>query len=227
MTQIEPIRVVDIAEQLHAGFGELSDLERPVAVALYRSLARGEPVASAALAGELGLAESAMDELLEGWPGVFRSDEGGVIGFWGLALPEMPHRFEVRGQQLHTWCAWDSLFIPGILGQTARVESRCKESGDPVSLIVDPDGVRSANPANIVVSLLDAEDLELNDIVGSFCHAIHFFRSPEDGAAWSARHAGTFIVSLDQAFEIGRHLNRIRYGDALRDGYGRPAEEEE
>ena len=37
----------------------------------------------------------------------------------------MSHRFEVAGRTLYTWCAWDSLFLPQILGQEAEVESTC------------------------------------------------------------------------------------------------------
>jgi alkylmercury lyase len=42
----------------------------------------------------------------------------------------MHHRFEINGLTLWTWCAWDSLFIPEILAQTARVASRDPETGE-------------------------------------------------------------------------------------------------
>ena len=35
--------------------------------------------------------------------------------FSGLTLTSTTHSFEVRGQQLHTWCAWDTLFLPALL----------------------------------------------------------------------------------------------------------------
>ncbi len=64
-----------------------------------------------------------MDELLE-HPNLkcltYTDREGQIIGFGGLAVREMPHRFKVDGR---TWCAWDSLFILGILGLEADVES--------------------------------------------------------------------------------------------------------
>jgi hypothetical protein len=67
-----------------------------------------------------------------------------VTGFWGLALSEMPHRLQVDA--LYGWCAWDTLFIPLILGKEAHVESPCATTGEIVSLTVGPDGVRDVAP---------------------------------------------------------------------------------
>ena len=63
--------------------------------------------------------------MLAVWPGVFLDEAQRVIGFWGLALPEMQHRYRVGERQLYTWCAWDTVFITPILNQVAEVESRC------------------------------------------------------------------------------------------------------
>lgn len=50
---------------------------------------------------------------------VYPDGEGRVLGFGGLTVAPMHHRFEVGGRILWTWCAWDSLFIPGTLGRQA------------------------------------------------------------------------------------------------------------
>ena len=47
-------------------------------------------------------------------------------------------RFEVDGHTLSTWCAWDTLFIPEILGCSARVTSADPENGETVHLVVTP-----------------------------------------------------------------------------------------
>jgi hypothetical protein len=46
------------------------------------------------------------------------------------------------GVTLYAWCAWDTLFIPELLGRTARVESSCLET-KKVRLSVAPPLVRS------------------------------------------------------------------------------------
>src|SRR3989442_9036358 len=69
-----------------------------------------------ALASEaLDAPPDTVDELLE-HPNLkcltYTDKQGRIIGFGGLAVREMPHRFKVDGRTLYTWCAWDSLFIP-------------------------------------------------------------------------------------------------------------------
>jgi alkylmercury lyase len=99
---------------------------------------------------------------------------------------------------LHTWCAWDTLFLPELLGKTARVESACESSGDPVRLTVSPAGVESIEPASPVVSFLAPDPRRFQQsIMQNFCRYIHFFRSDRDGAAWIAERPGTFLLTLD------------------------------
>ncbi len=197
---------------------ELDRVGQRLAVALYRALAEGAPVPAAALAERCGLGEPQVAETLGGWPGVFRDDAGDVIGFWGLALPEMAHGFTVGGRRLYAWCAWDALFITPILGQVAQVCSRCPVTGRPVSLVVGPDGVREAEPATTVVSFLSPRRPWADDVVTSFCHYVLFFASPEAGATWADEHPGTFVLSLADAFELGRRFNALRLGAALEAG---------
>src|SRR5205823_9931163 len=103
------------------------------------------------LATRTGLSAQEVSESLGRGPGVYRDSHGALIGFWGLTQAEMPpHRFEVDGQRLWTWCAWDSLFMPAILGTTARVAPVCTTTGAPVSLVVTPEGVAEASPVGAV-----------------------------------------------------------------------------
>ena len=117
---------------------DLDQDEERVSIGLYRLLAEGRPVSEGSLGARVDVSESRVNEILDSWIGVFRDDRRRVIGYWGLALDEMEHRFEVGGQTLYTWCAWDSLFIPHILRQTAHVESRCPVTQTPIRLIACP-----------------------------------------------------------------------------------------
>lgn len=45
-----------------------------------------------------------------------------------------------------------------------------------------------------------------------------FFASPEAGATWVEEHPGTFLLSLDQGFELGRRFNGLRLGPELGSG---------
>ena len=159
----------------------LDEASQLLARELYRQLALGEPVRLEGVAGAIGLSREAvqtllMDEQLRGW--VFYDDEDRVIGFRGLAIREMPHRFVVDGRTLYTWCALDSLFIPAILGQPAHVESRDPHTGTAIKLTVTPDGVEKAEPSETVMSMAlgDPEVVKTNPtkVMASFCHHIFF-----------------------------------------------------
>jgi len=66
-----------------------------------------------------------------------------VTGFWGLSLHETTHCLEVSGKTLYGWCAWDTLFIPELLGSTARIISICPVTGKEIQLTVSSTGIES------------------------------------------------------------------------------------
>jgi alkylmercury lyase len=206
----------DLTNALMGVFPELDDAKREVALATYRQLAHGKPVPLREIAIEAGVGDDEVSRILADWIGVYRDREESVIGFWGLAIPEMKHRFEVDGVRLHTWCAWDTLFLSELLGKTARVESSCEMSGEVVRLTVSPAGVEFAEPVPLVISFLDpvASRFQLN-IVQNFCHYIHFFRTSADGEAWTTQNPGTFLLTLDEAAELARIKNEAQFGGLL------------
>jgi alkylmercury lyase len=123
----------------------------------------------------------------------------------------MHHKFEVGGRTLWTWCAWDALFIPAILGADALVESADPVSGVPVRLTVTRDRVASVEPRSAVISFLlpDAEEFNKSaaNVMAKFCHYGFFFTSMETGEYWTAKHPGTFLYAIDDAVEFARRLN--------------------
>ncbi len=120
-----------LASHLLARLPTMTDEERRLGLEIYRELAHGEPVLRADLAEALEVPAPTVDELLER-PNLkcltYTDREGQIIGFGGLAVREMPHRFKVDGRTLYTWCARDSLFTPGILRLEADVESPAPEA---------------------------------------------------------------------------------------------------
>jgi hypothetical protein len=104
-------------------------------------------------------------------------------------------------------------FSRRILRKTARIASACETCGQPVRLTVSPATVEWAEPRFPVVSFLapQAERFQ-QDVLENFCHYVHFFGSPEDGETWVARHPGTFLLRLEEAFELARRMNRLQFG---------------
>lgn len=63
---------------------------------------------------------------------------------------ETQHRVHIDGKRYFANCAWDALGIPAALHRPALVESRCEQSGEPLSLDVSFDvslDVSRAGPA--------------------------------------------------------------------------------
>lgn len=193
--------------------------EQHAAVALYRELAKGRAVDATQLGQALGISAAQAHALLHRdsiRPFAYFDDRGCVLGFGGLATAPMHHSFEVDGRSLSTWCAWDSLFIPEILGRTARVSSPDPESGEVVRLVVTPDMIESVEPDNAVVSFVlpDAEVFGTSaaNVMAKFCHFIFFFASRSSGERWVAKHPGTFLYSLDDAFALAKRFNDRSFG---------------
>lgn len=191
---------------------------RQFALQLYRLLARGTPVRVEELAETLNRRSFQMRRTIDSWPSLVQQDEQKrVVGFGGLTLERTKHRFSIEGRSLYTWCAWDSLFIPEILGKTAHVQSECPVTGRPISVTVRPNVISQCDPTETVVSFLlpDAVDLE-QDVRGSFCEYVHFFASRDAGDEWTRRNEGTFLLTVSEAFELGRRKNGSQFGDMLK-----------
>ena len=196
--------------------------EQAVAVALYRELAKGKPVDADQLGRALGVTSDESRALLERdaiKSLVYPDGEGRVLGFGGLTAAPMHHRFEVGGRILWTWCAWDSLFIPEILGREARVTSPDPENREIVRLVVTPDRVDSIVPSDAVVSFVRPEsqafDSSAANVMASFCHFIFFFSSRQSGERWVAKHPATFLYSLDDASALAKRFNARNFGPEL------------
>jgi alkylmercury lyase len=209
-------------ESLRPHLRSFSLEEQRAAVALYQELANGQAVDDAQLGRALGVSPAESRALLERDSlkcFTYADDRGRVLGFGGLAVGPMHHRFEVAGRTLWTWCAWDSLSIPEILGRPARVESADPESGELVRLVVTPDGVESVVPDGAVVSFIQPEaqvfDKGAANMMAKFCHFVFFFSSRASGERWVAKHPDTFLYSLDDAFALAKRLNARNFGPVL------------
>ena len=191
--------------------------QQRIALAVYRRLAEGSPAPASSIAADAGAESERVEDLLASWPGVFLDEDRRVVGFWGLTIRRLSptHRLRVDGRELFAWCAWDTLFLPGILGTTARVESVCPTTGQTISLVVSPRAVLETSHPPAVVSFLTPDRSFDADVIQSFCHFVHLFASRDAGEAWTADHPGTFLLTLDDAFELGRQVNALNFPSAL------------
>lgn len=196
--------------------------EQRAAIALYRELAKGRAIDADQLGRALDVSPEKSRALLERDAikcFTYLDDAGLMAGFGGLATAPMHHRLEVEGRTLWTWCAWDSLFIPEILGHSARATSSDPESREIIRLVVTPDRVESVVPGDAVVSFVQPEpqafDTSAANVMAKFCHFVFFFASRASGESWVAKHPGTFLYPLDDAFALAKRLNARNFGPEL------------
>ncbi len=222
MTQTQNAPTVSLASELLTLLPTVNEEEKRVGLEIYRQLALGQPVQRAGLAEALRLPLAAVDEVLgrTTLKSLTYADAAGrILGFGGLAIREMPHRFTVAGRTLYTWCAWDSLFIPVILGVEAEVDSPAPGGTARVRLDVAPDGVRRVRPETAVMSfLLPSAQIFQGDAlkaIASFCHYIFFFPDRQSADRWTTDHPETLVISVSDAFELGRLMVDTRWRPAV------------
>ena len=115
----------------------------------------------------------------------------------------------INGAAFRTWCAWDTLFLPAMLGETVQIESESPVSGTTIRLAVTPDEVESSSPEGAVVSIATI-DPKIHDmstveaIWGNFCHQVFFFSSLEEASEWAEGKTNIAILPVRDAYELGR-----------------------
>ncbi|TDJ68341.1 MAG: organomercurial lyase MerB [Planctomycetota bacterium] len=209
-------RLDEIAGDLADGLrGSLGGRNARLFVTLKRLLVNGRPVRHEQVAEMLGIPRGEVEAALRQLPSVEYDRDGNLVGS-GLTLNPTPHRFEVDGRELFTWCALDTLFFPAILAQTARVSSSCHASGDEIHLTIRPDGVEDLTPPGAVVSIVVPEAEEACcDVRGAFCNDVHYFRSSGDASEWLSAHPDGIVLSVDEAFEVGRGVVELLFRATL------------
>ncbi len=220
MSTASRVDLNELAASIVECFPALNLLEQRLSLDLYRLLAEGQPVPRTALAERLEVAVETVNHILDGWPGVFSDAQRQIVGYWGLSIPaaySSTHTLKMNGRRLSAWCAWDTLFLPPLIGDVAEIESVGPVASGTVRLKVTPERVEYVEPVGAQMSFLlpDAQDVQKN-VVTSFCHFVHFFSSRQAGESWTAKHAGTYLLSIHEAYVLARLKNEAQYREVLR-----------
>ncbi len=211
---IEDLTLDDLVEIIEPAFPRLNPVEQKVSIQIHRLLAKGCPLERQFVADRLQIPVKRINEMLNRWWGIQYDQQNRIIAYWGLSIRPTSHRFEVNGQVLYTWCAWDTLFLPEILQTHARIESLCASTDTQIRLNLSPNRVEHVQPKNAVISFLTPNAARVKEnVVTHFCCSVHFFESEEAGRGWTGQHPGTFLLTIDQAHTLGRKINAMQYPD--------------
>ena len=123
--------------------------------AIIRGIAEHSALSPEYLGAQLGLDSARAREILAGLTslGMEIDARGNVIGA-ALTATKTTHAVRIAGRELFAWCALDTLFIPGLVGEAADIESTCPASGEAIRLRVSPDGACDYAPSGAVLSVL-------------------------------------------------------------------------
>lgn len=137
-------------------------------------------------------------------------DKGNLVGAV-LTLRRTPHRFIVGSRRMFAWCALDTLFLPALIGEPARVRSTCPVTARNLEIVVGPDRIVSAAPSTIAVSVVDPSTMccEVPGPESSICSSMHFFDSWSAGQSWVKGRLGVGLCSIEEAFQIAQVTTRF------------------
>lgn len=200
--------------------------EETVGVArfMFETLAAGEPVSAEDLAAATGLpleAIKASFRMMESAGADF--DEHGNLSGNALTLKPTGHTFELDGRKLYAWCALDTLFLPGLLGKTAKVESTCPATMETVRLTISPQGVEAVDPPGTVISVVvpgvsaACEPGQGGGAEGAACSSMNFFASREDAERWLGPESDVLVLDLEDAWRLANEIWIRPYTLALGD----------
>ena len=139
-----------------------------------------------------------------------RDGEGNVVGIFGLSQLKHPHQFEVKGHTFSTWCAWDTMFLPALLKQTAMIRTYCPATKEKIRLTITPEKVEHVAPPGTVLSMVVPEIVKggcdsSEEIRCSFCQLVHFFSSPEAAKEWGLeKNRDIAILSVEEGYQLGQ-----------------------
>lgn len=170
--------------------------------AVFRLIAKGEPVPLEQVAQAIGCQPEEASALLAKVGRTDWDDQGRLLGV-GLTQRPTPHRYMVDGRTLYTWCAMDALIFPLILRRDARIESPCPATGTIVHVHVSEAAVTSVEPAAAVVSVLAPKgDWTLEHIRSDFCDNVSFYASAEAADGWRKLHPNGSVLPVADAYQL-------------------------
>ena len=147
-------------------------------------------------------------------------EEGRLIGN-ALTVRPTPNLFMVDGRTLYAWCALDTLFLPGLIDETAEVQSLSPASGEAIQLTVSPSGIENFEPATTVLSVVvpgvsrACDPGQAGGSGGAVCSSMHFFATRKEAEEYLGADTDVSILTVKEASELAQRAWVRPYRSAL------------
>jgi alkylmercury lyase len=214
-THLEMLSFEQLADHVTAWFREtLPRAEhRRLLPPTLQELAKGQPVAMESLSARAGITVEEARTFLSKAGGEWDSTGTRLIG-WGLTHNPTPHRYQVNGHDLYTWCAADSIFFPVVIGARAKIVSPCAATGELIHIDMSPTGVRHVEPGGSVVSII-TPPVDISEVREAVCKAQNFYRSTEAATPWREQNPDGLLLPVEDVFELYRRAAEAVWADQL------------
>jgi alkylmercury lyase len=181
---------------------EESTLAARFEIQALRLLAEGHPVSAKELATRLEIPTELVTRVFNESQKVEGEwDEKGRLIGEALTLVPTRHHIHIKDNDLFAWCAFDTMLIPALVGDTADIESPDPLTGEIIHLTVSPFGVKEFNPATTVLSMV-VSGAESTGPESDFCSQTHFFSSQESAEQWQEDHPDVTIMTVEEVDEL-------------------------
>lgn len=167
----------------------------------------GQPLSPTHLARRLHMSHEQVTAHLTLVPDTEFDKEGNIVG-WGITLIPTQHQVVLAGRMLFTWCAFDTVLFPPLLGLCVQVQSVCAASGLPIRFRAKPEGIEGLTPTTAVLSLI-LPAARCDCVRGTFCQQSLFFQSEEAASLWMALHPEAVLLSVEKAATLGQLTTRL------------------
>ncbi|MEE9216845.1 MAG: organomercurial lyase [Anaerolineales bacterium] len=201
---------------------KFSEDEAKLIKAMYPPLALGAPLTPSDVAAKSGFPLKMIEKTfhLMKRSGAEFDESGNLIGM-ALTLNPTNHKFVVDGQELYAWCAVDTLFLPGLVGKTADVESICPATGERIRLRISPIGIESVEPQDTVVSVVipgtsaACEPGQAKGAGSASCQSMNYFISREAAEKHLGPDSDVAILDVQEASQLAQRVWVVPYLKAL------------
>ncbi len=195
------------------------DAERQtILLALLHLIAEGAPITAPDVAGAADVPAIAVAAAIADLPAAWfeTDDDGCLVGFGGLSQIPTRHRLHLGARTLYAWCAFDCLFLPGLLGRTVDVESACPTTEAPVRLTISPHGTEDWTPRSTVMSFVTPDQAARRQSLRQvFCAHVNFFADTAAAGPWLATAETGQVLDLEIADALARQRNEAVFGAVL------------
>jgi len=134
--------------------------------------------------------------------GAETDESDNIVGAY-VTGSETPFKLRVIAKDLYAWSALHALFIPGILGAAATIDSLCPVSGRALRIRVSGRSVRSLTPSDVWLSVfLPSRGPSRLGPDSQACRQMNFFGDRETAEEWVKERSAVIALSLEDAFEL-------------------------